>query len=323
MKKILMIATGGTIACTVSENGLAPALSGNDLLQYVPKLKDICHIDVLEIMNIDSSNISPKHYKMMIEAVEENYNLYDGFVITHGTDTMAYSSSFLSNAIANISKPVVFTGSQLPMQVVNTDAKDNIYGAFLTASSSHNGVFLVFNNSIHKGSYVKKIYATDFTGFLSINENIAGKIENNNIIWNTNPVKYNEKIIFNKEICENIFVLKIIPSLKPDIINMLVDMGYKGIIIEGYGAGGVPCDDEEDFIPAIKYAIKNGVAVVCITQCLYNGVHLDKYPMGVLAEKSGAISAKNMTLENTLAKLMIGLGKNMDNKALKKYMENE
>lgn len=323
MKKILMIATGGTIACTVSENGLAPALSGNDLLQYVPKLKDICHIDVLEIMNIDSSNISPKHYKMMIEAVEENYNLYDGFVITHGTDTMAYSSSFLSNAIANISKPVVFTGSQLPMQVVNTDAKDNIYGAFLTASSSHNGVFLVFNNSIHKGSYVKKIYATDFTGFLSINENIAGKIENNNIIWNTNPVKYNEKIIFNKEICENIFVLKIIPSLKPDIINMLVDMGYKGIIIEGYGAGGVPCDDEEDFIPSIKYAMKNGVAVVCITQCLYNGVHLDKYPMGVLAEKSGAISAKNMTLENTLAKLMIGLGKNMDNKALKKYMENE
>ena len=322
MKKILMIATGGTIACTVSENGLAPALSGNDLLQYVPKLKDICQIDVLEIMNIDSSNISPKHYKMMIETIEENYNLYDGFVITHGTDTMAYSSSFLSNAIENLSKPVVFTGSQLPMQVDYTDAKDNIYGAFLTASSSYNGVFLVFNNSIHKGSYVKKIYTTDFTGFLSINENIAGKIENNNIIWNINPVKYNETVKFNKEIYENIFVLKIIPSLKPDIINMLVDMGYKGIIIEGYGAGGVPCDNEKDFIPAIKYAMKNGVAVVCITQCLYNGVHLDKYPMGVLAEKSGAISAKNMTLENTLAKLMIGLGKNMDNKALKKHMEN-
>ena len=126
MKKILMIATGGTIACTVSENGLAPALSGNDLLQYVPKLKDICHIDILEIMNIDSSNISPKHYKMMIETIEENYNLYDGFVITHGTDTMAYSSSFLSNAIENLSKPVVFTGSQLPIQVDYTDAKDNI-----------------------------------------------------------------------------------------------------------------------------------------------------------------------------------------------------
>ena len=99
-------------------------------------------------------------------------------------------------------------------------------------------------------------------------------------------------------------------------------MGYKGIIIEGYGAGGVPTSKEKDFIPALKNAIEKGVSIVCNTQCLYNGVHLDKYPMGVLAEKSGAISAKNMTLENTLAKLMIGLGKNMDNKALKKYMEN-
>lgn len=322
MKKILMIATGGTIACTVSENGLAPALSGNDLLQYVPKLKDICHIDVLEIMNIDSSNISPKHYKMMIEAIEENYNLYDGFVITHGTDTMAYSSSFLSNAIENLSKPLVFTGSQLPMQVDYTDAKDNIYGAFLTASSGAGGVFLVFHGDIHLGSCAKKIYSEDFTGFLSINSHTAGKIVNNSIRWNIRHKTYTESIVFSKEICENIFVLKIIPTLKPDIINTLVNIGYKGIIIEGYGAGGVPCENEKDFIPAIKYAMKNGVAVVCITQCLYNGVHLNKYPMGVLAEKSGAISAKNMTLENTLAKLMIGLGKNMDNKALKKYMEN-
>lgn len=322
MKNILMIATGGTIASVPSDDGLIPALTGEDIINFVPKLKDICSITAIEIMNIDSSNISPKHYKMMIEAIEENYNLYDGFVITHGTDTMAYSSSFLSNAIENLSKPLVFTGSQLPMQVDYTDAKDNIYGAFLTASSGAGGVFLVFHGDIHLGSCAKKIYSEDFTGFLSINSHTAGKIVNNSIRWNIRHKTYTESIVFSKEICENIFVLKIIPTLKPDIINTLVNIGYKGIIIEGYGAGGVPCENEKDFIPAIKYAMKNGVAVVCITQCLYNGVHLNKYPMGVLAEKSGAISAKNMTLENTLAKLMIGLGKNMDNKALKKYMEN-
>lgn len=323
MKKILMIATGGTIACTLSENGLAPSISGEDIVNLVPALKNVCHIDVLEIMNIDSSNISPEHYHILINAVEENYNLYDGFVITHGTDTMAYSSAFLYNAIENLSKPIIFTGSQLPVNAKNTDAVRNIYDAFLTASSNISGVFLVFNGSIHLGSNAKKIYSTDFKGFLSINNNEAGKIENGKIIWNIKNKISNEKVIFHKNICEKIFVLKIIPALKPDIINILVDMGYKGIIIEGYGAGGVPTCKEKDFIPALKSAIEKGTAIVCTTQCLYNGVHLDKYPMGVLAEKSGAISAKNMTLENTLAKLMLGLGKNMDNHALKQYIENE
>ena len=323
MKNILMIATGGTIASVPSDDGLVPALTGEDIINFVPKLKDICSITAIEIMNIDSSNISPENFLQIVETIEKNYDLYDGFVITHGTDTMAYSSSFLSNAINNLNKPIVLTGSQLPVKAQNTDALKNIYDAFLTASSGAGGVFLVFHGDIHLGSCAKKIYSEDFTGFLSINSDTAGKIVNNSIRWNIRHKTYTESVIFNKEICENIFVLKIIPTLKPDIINTLVDMGYKGIIIEGYGAGGVPTIKEKDFIPALKNAIEKGVSVVCNTQCLYNGVHLDKYPMGVLAEKSGAISAKNMTLENTLAKLMIGLGKNMDNKALKRYMENE
>ena len=114
-----------------------------------------------------------------------------------------------------------------------------------------------------------------------------------------------------------------IPSLKPDIIDVLINMGYKGIIIEGYGAGGVPTADcENNFIPALQKAIENNVAVVCATQCLYDGVHLDKYPAGILSEKYGAISCKNITLEKALAKLMIGLGANMGLKELKEYIEN-
>ena len=323
MKKILMIATGGTIASIPSNNGLIPKISGKDIISLVPALKNICTIDTAEIMNIDSSNLSPAHYIKMLDTIEKNYNNYDGFVITHGTDTMAYSSSMLACAIENLSKPVVFTGSQLPLKAKATDAYRNLYDAFLAASDNVYGVFLAFNGDIHYGDSVKKVYSENFTGFLSINNKTAGKSDNNKIIWNKLYKNHNIKPVFNKNISEKVFVLKMVPSLKPDIIDVLINMGYKGIIIEGYGAGGVPTADcENNFIPALQKAIENNVAVVCATQCLYDGVHLDKYPAGILSEKYGAISSKNMTLEKTLAKLMLGLGSNMNMKELKEYFEN-
>lgn len=318
-----MITTGGTIASIPSNNGLIPKISGKDIISLMPELKNICTIDTLELLNIDSSNISKKHYILMLDTLEKNYDNYDGFVITHGTDTMAYSSSMLACAIDNLSKPVVFTGSQLPLKAKATDAYRNLYDAFLAACSDNCGVFLAFNGFIHNGDCVKKVYSEDFTGFLSINNKTAGKSDNNKIIWNKLYKNHNIKPVFNKNISEKVFVLKMIPSLKPDIIDVLINMGYKGIIIEGYGAGGVPTADcENNFIPAIQKAIENNVAVVCATQCLYDGVHLDKYPMGIIAEKYGAISCKNITLEKALAKLMLGIGNNMNLKELKKYIEN-
>lgn len=317
-----MITTGGTIACMPSENGLVPGISGNDIISLVPELKNICTIDTLELLNIDSSNISKKHYILMLDTVEKNYDLYDGFVITHGTDTMAYSSSMLACAIENLSKPVVFTGSQLPLKAKATDAYRNLYDAFLAASDNVYGVFLAFNGDIHYGDSVKKVYSENFTGFLSINNSVAGKSDNNKIIWNKLYKNHNIKPVFNKNISEKVFVLKMVPSLKPEIIDVLINMGYRAVIIEGYGAGGVPTADcENNFIPALQKAIENNVAVVCATQCLYDGVHLDKYPAGILSEKYGAVSSKNMTLEKTLAKVMLGLGNNMTMEELKKYIE--
>lgn len=324
MKNILMITTGGTIACMPSDKGLVPEISGTDIINIVPELKDICCIDTLEIMNIDSSNLSPSNWIIMLDTLEKNYDNYDGFVITHGTDTMAYSASMLACAINNLSKPVVFTGSQLPLKAENTDAYRNLYDAFLAAGSDNCGVFLAFNGIIHSGGCTKKVYSEDFTGFLSINHKPAGISDNKKIIWNTVNKRKESRVSFNKNISDKVFVLKIIPSLKPDIIDVLINMGYRGIIIEGYGAGGVPTEEcENNFMPAVKKAIENNVAVVCTTQCLYNGVHLDKYPMGITAEKYGAISSKNMTLEKTLAKLMLGIGNNMSLKELKAYIEND
>ena len=318
-----MITTGGTIACIPSDNGLIPEISGKDIISLMPELKNICTIDTLELLNIDSSNISKKHYILMLDTLEKNYDLYDGFVITHGTDTMAYSSSMLTCAIENLDKPIVFTGSQLPLKAKATDAYRNLYDAFLAASDNVYGVFLAFNGDIHYGDSVKKVYSENFTGFLSINNKTAGKSDNNKIIWNKLYKNHNIKPVFNKNISEKVFVLKMVPSLKPDIIDVLINMGYRAVIIEGYGAGGVPTADcENNFIPALQKAIENNVAVVCATQCLYDGVHLDKYPAGILSEKYGAISSKNMTLEKTLAKLMLGLGSNMNMKELKEYFEN-
>lgn len=317
-----MITTGGTIASIPSNNGLIPEISGKDIISLMPELKNICTIDTLELLNIDSSNISKKHYILMLDTLEKNYDNYDGFVITHGTDTMAYSSSMLACAIENLSKPVVFTGSQLPLKAKATDAYRNLYDAFLAASDNVYGVFLAFNGDIHYGDSVKKVYSENFTGFLSINNKTAGKSDNNKIIWNKLYKNHNIKPVFNKNISEKVFVLKMVPSLKPEIIDVLINMGYRAVIIEGYGAGGVPTADcENNFIPALQKAIENNVAVVCATQCLYDGVHLDKYPMGIISEKYGAISSKNMTLEKTLAKLMIGLGNNMTMEELKKYIE--
>ena len=316
-----MITTGGTIASIPSDNGLIPEISGKEIISLMPELKNICTIDTLELLNIDSSNISKKHYILMLDTLEKNYDNYDGFVITHGTDTMAYSSSMLACAISSLSKPVVFTGSQLPLKAKATDAYRNLYDAFLAASDNVYGVFLAFNGDIHYGDSVKKVYSENFTGFLSINNKTAGKSDNNKIIWNKLYKNHNIKPVFNKNLSEKVFVLKMVPSLKPDIIDVLINMGYKGIIIEGYGAGGVPTADcENNFIPALQKAIENNVAVVCAT-CLYDGVHLDKYPMGIMAEKYGAISCKNITLEKALVKLMIGLGNNMTMEELKKYIE--
>lgn len=318
-----MITTGGTIASIPSNNGLIPKISGKDIISLMPELKNICTIDTLELLNIDSSNISKKHYILMLDTLEKNYDNYDGFVITHGTDTMAYSSSMLACAIDNLSKPVVFTGSQLPLKAKATDAYRNLYDAFLAASDNVYGVFLAFNGDIHYGDSVKKVYSENFTGFLSINNKTAGKSDNNKIIWNKLYKNHNIKPVFNKNISEKVFVLKMIPSLKPEIIDVLINMGYRAVIIEGYGAGGVPTEEcENNFIPALQKAIENNVAVVCATQCLYDGVHLDKYPAGILSEKYGAISSKNMTLEKTLAKLMLGIGNNMNLKKLKEYIKN-
>ena len=307
MKRILMLGTGGTIACVPSADGLVPALDGPAMIRLVPALEEVCAIETKQILNLDSSNLSPEHWQIIAKAIAANYENYDGFVITHGTDTMAYTAAALSQMLHNCQKPVVLTGAQLPIQAEGSDAPNNIYHAFLAATSPLKGVALVFGDLVIHGAHAKKLYTQNFNGFASINREPLATISHNHLFWQKGALQgggYGEgEFSINTQLETKIAVVKIIPGATPDILDYYVKKGYKGLIIEGFGAGGVPNGDN-NWLPKLEQVLKQGLQVVCTTQCLYDGVHLDTYPMGILAERLGARSAGLDTIETALIKLM-------------------
>lgn len=307
MKRILMLGTGGTIACVPSADGLVPALDGPAMIRLVPELEEVCAIETKQILNLDSSNLSPEHWQIIAKAIAANYENYDGFVITHGTDTMAYTAAALSQMLHNCQKPVVLTGAQLPIQAEGSDAPNNIYHAFLAATSPLKGVALVFGDLVIHGAHAKKLYTQNFNGFASINREPLATISHNHLFWQKGALQgggYGEgEFSINTQLETKIAVVKIIPGATPDILDYYVKKGYKGLIIEGFGAGGVPNGDN-NWLPKLEQVLKQGLQVVCTTQCLYDGVHLDTYPMGILAERMGARSAGLDTIETALIKLM-------------------
>jgi len=306
MKNILFLTTGGTIVCEATEDGLIPSLSGQDIIDRMPELKTLGKITVQDICKLDSSNIQPENWSQWVKIIGDNYEKYDGFVITHGTDTMAYTSSALSCMLINLGKPVVLTGSQVPLNLANSDARSNLELAFTIATSNLSGVFIAFGNKVIKGDRAKKIFAKNFNAFESVNETPV-------LFFDKNGVKKNlpqKEVLGNFSVVEKleprVMAISITPGLKSDIIDFAVAQGYRGIVLECFGAGGV-ATDKNDFLPAIKRAIKAGVTVVCVSQCLFDGVDLTLYPMGILAAQAGVESGGVMTLEAALTKLMVVL----------------
>lgn len=309
MKKILMIGTGGTIASIPGPDGLVPALNGKSMCEMIPELGNICEIECEEVLNLDSSNLSPKHWQLMAKTIQDNYSNYDGFVITHGTDTMAYTAAALSIMLKNPTKPIVLTGAQLPIGEKGSDAKNNILLAFKTAVDKVPGVMLAFDKLVINGMNAKKMYSQNFAGFNSINHPPLAVFKDGEIHWSEeathDPVPSQKFEIFTK-LEEKVAVIKLTPGLPSDILDYYVNKGYKGLIIESFGAGGVPNADN-NWLPALERTIHAGVKVVCATQCVYDGVHLNTYPIGTLAKKLGAESAEDHTLEYSYAKLMWNL----------------
>ena len=308
-KKVCLIATGGTIASVETPEGMKPLLDGKELLAKVPELESLGVIDIVELMQLDSTNIQPKDWIQMAQAIEERYADYDGFIITHGTDTMAHSAAALYYMLENLQKPVIFTGSQLSLVEEGSDAPANLLLAMYGAVSNVPGVYLAFHNKLMQGNAAKKLCTENFDGFYSINVPDVAVLEDGKIKWNISSdfIEPEKELKINTAIDTHVAVFEVFPGFNTDIIRMAVDSGCKGIVLKGYGAGNVPSEESgNSFLPAIDYAVEKGVKVVLTTQCIYDGTDLERYEVGASALRHGVISGGDLTVEAILAKLMLG-----------------
>jgi len=302
MKKILLIGTGGTIASVPTENGLAPGLSSDEILKLVPEIKNICRVDCLQPISMDSTNIRPGHWIKLTQVIRENYDNYDGFVITHGTDTMAYTAAALSYMIQNSNKPIVCTGAQIPAGERNSDAGRNLADAFIYACDENScGVQIVFSGSVICGTRARKNYSKRFDAFGSINFPEIARVQGGKILRFIED-KYEGKAKFSDGLNPNVGILKLVPGMRRDVMKFLLE-NYDGLVIESFGVGGIP--EYSDFYGEIQTAINNGKMIVLTTQVPNEGSDISVYQVGNILKKQGdVLEAYDMTAESAFTKMM-------------------
>ena len=315
-KSILLLTTGGTIASMPGSDGLEPHRSGV-MERELQQLRTYYDITVEDVMCLDSSNIRPQEWQQIAEAVFRLRGSFDGIVISHGTDTMAYSACAVSFMLPDIDVPVVFTGSQLPLAALVSDGPDNLRTAFAMAAYGHPGVFLAFDRKVMLGCRAVKVRATDFSAFESINAQYAARVTGLGLTVDERViprVKGPARLV--SAISDEVFLLKLTPGLSPKIFDTLADMGYKGIVIEAFGLGGVNVLNEG--LSGIRSAVEKGISVVITTQCLYDSSDLRVYQVGNRLLQLGVIQGRDMTTEAAMTKLMWAIGQGMNQKEIRK-----
>ena len=295
-KRILMLATGGTIASRESSQGLAPAITSEELLGYVPGIGGLCRVETVQLMNLDSTNVGPSHWLSIARAIEAQYWDYDGFVVTHGTDTMAYTAAALSYLIQRSPKPIVLTGSQRSICMEDTDARMNLYNAFLyAAAEGSRGVSLVVDGKVISGTRARKERTKSFNAFSSVD--------------------YPELAIspeFFHCLEERVLLLTLIPGMGADALSALRD-SYQAVILQSFGVGGVPGGSSGPFARAMEDWLRAGKTIVMMTQVPYEGSDMAVYQVGYqVKEKYQLMEAYSMTLEAAATKLMWILGQTRD-----------
>lgn len=300
LKHVLMIATGGTLACRETGRGLAPSLTGEQLIEFLPELPKICKVVVENPFSIDSTDITTADRVKLAGIIRENYDLYDGFVIAHGTDTLGYTSALLYHMLRNLNKPVILTGAQKPIGVPGSDAERNLLDAFRVIRAGYVGVAAVLHGQIIRGNHVVKVDCESMNAFRSINAPLAGTIDRKGNVRLDIVPKLGGEPEFVEDIDSDFVLLKLVPDLDPSIITFL--SRYKKVIIEGYGSGGIPIRLEK----VVQKLIHSGTKVYVTTQCLSGSVNLDKYEVGKRAEAMGAVSLGHRTIEDAIAAIQCG-----------------
>ena len=311
MKHILLLSTGGTIASRPGADGLEPGLSGEELIASLGDLKGRFDVQVRQIMNLDSSNIQAEEWQLMARCVYESIPDYDGIIITHGTDTMAYTASMLSFMLQSLRKPVVLTGSQIPMENMLTDARNNLFCALAAVEAGISGVSVAFNRHIIRGCRAVKVRTMGFDAFESVNAQYLGEIFADGLRVYPPTFIPDGELVLRDRVSTDVLLLKLIPNTNPKLFDLLPQIGYRGVVLETFGAGGLHFH-HRNLLEKMRMLHQRGIVVAACSQCLYEPSNFTIYEVGRRLLETGVIPAGDMTTEAAVTKLMWALGQTED-----------
>jgi L-asparaginase len=321
---ILLLYCGGTIGMRqdIRTSALRPSLTAEDLLTYEKQLSEEFDITAKTITNMDSTNMQPHHWSTIAAAIAKDYEHYDGFVVTHGTDTMAYTATALSLALENLGKPVVLTGSQIPPEMLGSDALNNLVHACQVATMDFAEVCIVFGTKILRGNRSMKVSESERNAFISPVFPELGSIRLQPELTLPNVQRrHSGTLKLRNHFKGDIAVLKCVPGLTSEIVNSIINAGIDGLILETFGPGNIPTN-EVSLLPSIRLARKKKIPVLISTQCIYGTTRMYLYEVGQQALKLNVIPTRDMTPETAFVKLKWALGQTKDPEKVLEIMEN-
>ena len=327
-KSVYIAYTGGTIGMKQTTRGFSPSPGYlGAALRAQPEFQDasLANLHLEEYVDlIDSSNVTPTHWNLIADDIKKNYDNYDGFVILHGTDTMAYSASALSFMLDNLNKPVIFTGSQIPFSELRSDARDNLIGAIqLAATSNIPEVSLYFHNSLYRGNCSTKTDSSGFAAYESPNYPTLASVGidisiNKSVIQDPT----NNQLVLNKMSHVDVGTLHMFPGISADVLNNYLRLPVKGLVLLTYGSGNIPSHDKA-LVSMIEEACKRGVVIVNCSQCLKGKVNMSTYEAGSILERAGVVDASDMTLEACVTKMQWLLSHHQDPDKIRRMMASD